>query len=317
MLLKKVCKFFKDKNKLGEIKGIKDITTFFKKLSEGIANNEPAPLIIAEYLHNNIASEKVRKRKSSAREFEDFLDIFMDGSVTDENTRKNISLPTSIKGAIASYLSSNRREKADIKFPSGYLITLKTSVPSNKEINMGSFAREALFQGYLSPKEYGGERKGGLGSKPQMEKIFQKIYNRGLWESFAFRFKLMVENIYVEDMIFAIKGGDYLKIYCIQGESIRKNLIGAVCKGPKTAITVINRYEGNSLRIERDKIINTGEKITLDFSGLEKTIVRKVLKDIEEIKTEVICSLIEGKSEGLQEFIQEKSRKLLNDMKAP
>ncbi|GAH06963.1 unnamed protein product, partial [marine sediment metagenome] len=176
-----------------------DIIRFFRNLSQGLRAEELISEIIANYLYENIAREEIRKRKVTARDFEDFLEIALGGRVMDKDSRKNV-MPPEMSGVdkdILSYISSNRREKMDVIFPKGYGISVKTSMPNNTEINMGSFAREALFKNFLSKAEYGAERKSGLGSKPQMLDKFQKIYNKKKWAEFCTRFKLMVENIYV------------------------------------------------------------------------------------------------------------------------
>ena len=317
MKIKTFCDVFKKRYKLPEIKNLDDILIYFKKLKESINRGDVSALIIVDYLYNNISSKRVRKRKSSATEFEDFLDYAFGGKVTDNETRKNISpnLLIDISQAIHNYISSNRREKMDILFPSGYGLSLKTSVPDNTEINLGSFAREALFEGFLTPQEYGGERKGGLGSKPQIELTLNKIKAKGQWSNFYKRFAIMVENIYVDDIIFVIKDDYKLQIYGISGATLRKIIIEAVEEGPKSAITVINRYEGNSIRVERDKIIQKGAKVEIDFSKIEHSNLKKIILHLEELEEGALIYLDKNDIRGCEKFLLNKTKEIINSMK--
>ncbi len=302
MNIRKFCDIYRKKRGLTHAGGLKDIIIFFRSLSEGLKAKEAVSEIIANYLYENIACEERRKRKATARDFEDFLEMALGGKVMDRESRKNV-LPPELSGVdrnIADYISSNRREKMDIVFPNGYGISVKTSMPDNSEINMGSFAREALFLNFLSVEEYGGERKSGLGSKPQILDKFLKIYHNKEWAEFCTRFELMVNSIYVDDLIYVIKGGSYLLVYCLEGSKLRNILIEAMNGGPHEAIKVINRYEGNSLRIDRERVMQMAEKIRIDFSQLANTRVKKFLEREEDRIEKALLSMVDGKIEDLE-----------------
>ncbi|MBM3206858.1 MAG: hypothetical protein FJZ43_04540 [Candidatus Staskawiczbacteria bacterium] len=307
---------FKNQNSLKNPDRLEDIKKFFEKLKEGIDKGEPCSLIIGEYLYKNIASDKVRKRKSSATEFEDFLGYSMSGKVMDNGSRKNIPITTivGVDPVVATYLSSNRREKMDIIFPSNYGVSLKTSVPDNAEINMGSFAREALFRGFLTPSEYGGERKGGLGSKPQIEEKFKQIKKKGLWKQFCKRFEFMINYVYVDDVIFVIKGGNYFEVYTVDGKILREVLVEAIKGGPSKAISVINRYEGNSIRVERDKIISKGNKIRIEFDTQHFVNLRKITGHIEKIEQTVLEDYGKKDLSNTEKVLYSQIKNLLQDL---
>ncbi len=316
MKIGKYCDLFKKKHGLSNATKLADIISFFEALEDGIRSKDILSIIIADYLFRNISSEEVRKRKVTARDFEDFLAMALGGKVMDNASRNNDIIEGIRSGttpSISRYISSNRREKMDVMFERGYGISVKTSVPNNEEINMGSFAREALFEGLL--EEYGSERKGGLGSRPQLEGLFSKIAGKNKWRQFASRFNLMVMNIYVDDLLFAIKGGRVLTIYFVPGKDMRKILINAVKGGPKKAVEVLNRYEGNSLRVERDKIISAGKKIELDFSDLENTKVRRVLNRLSKIEEMALDSMVKNDVKEFEKFLAKELGDLIQEMK--
>ncbi len=317
MKIVKYLALFRKQHGIDKPTNIKGIEEFFTKLKEGINNRDTLSLIIADYLAD-IASEIKRKRKVTAREVEDIIALALDGKIMDNESRKNEigNKGSLISPGIDKYIYSNRREKMDIFFDANFGVSLKTSMPGNMEINMGSFAREALFAGFLTKEEYGGERKGGLGSKPQIRAVFEKIKSKEKWGGFIERFGIMVKNIYEDDMILVIKGGQYLDIFFIPKESLQGVLIGAVNGGPETAVDVINRYEGNSIRVERDKISRVGRRIRLDFSVLKNSKIKKVLSRLEDIEEKTLDSLVSGNVREFEKFIPQAVQLLIADMKS-
>jgi len=267
---------------------LSNLILFFKKLSLKLKEEQPEAIIIGDYLYNNISSEKVRKRKVSARDFEDVLSLVFDGGdVLDNNKRKNISFdPVSKKKLlpeIQSYVSSNRREKMDVCFKEDFGISVKTSIPDNKEINMGSFAREALFFNFLKQEEYGSERKSGLGSKPQVLEKFKKIEEKGLWGSFSNRFIDMVNFIFVDDLVIVLKNNKSLDLYFIEEKKLKDAFNKRIKKGPKAIMELMNRYEGNSMRIDRLVLTRGIKPIVLDFSKIEKTSYKRISNGLENV----------------------------------
>ena len=277
-------KEFKEKHKINSPSSVKDIARFFSALKEELEKGYINAQIIADFLQKNIASEEKRTRKVTARDFEDFVAAVFGGKVMDNESRKN-EISVNLKGVeefVAAYVASNRREKMDVKF-SNFGVSVKTFVPENKEINMGSFAREALFHNFLTLEEYGGERKSGLGSRPQMLKVFNKIKDQGRWKDFCKRFEVMITGIFEDDMLNVVKGGSVMEIYVISGNDFQKLMMERIKKGPESAVSIINRYEGNSIRINRDPVFEHSERINLDFKLLENSKLKEIYKCLAEL----------------------------------
>jgi len=288
---------FNARNGITTPSDIEDIAKFFRKLKEKLEKGDMNAQIIANYLHHSIASEERRKRKVTARDFEDFVATVLNGKVMDNESRKN-EISVELKGIdefISRYASSNRREKMDIHFGK-FGISVKTFVPDNKEINMGSFAREALFHEFLTQKEYGAERKSGLGSKPQMLALFKKIQDSGKWDTFSKRYELMVNTIFVDDMLNVVKGGNYLDVYILSGKDFRKLMIDKFKKGPESAVSIINRYEGNSIRINREPVFAASELIKFDFTKIDDSKLREIYASFENMEKAVFENLNKKRS---------------------
>jgi hypothetical protein len=291
-----------------------DIIGVFEKIPAKYAQSDLLVQIITYYLYSLINNKDIRKRKVTARVFEDFIADLLDGKVTDKENRKNIVSPSlvGVDPVLVQYITSNRREKVDVLFGSTYGITVKTSVENNKEINMGSFAREALFKDILSKKEYGSERKGGLGSKPQILNTLNLIKSRGLYDKFSDRFKFMVENIYIDDFVFVMKGENFIDWYFLTADKLQDILISAVAKSPEGAIEVLNRYEGNSIRIDRTQLLANATKVGMDFSSIKQTKTYELLNKLDSFCDNTLENLLEKNAvavdrelEALQQFLKQ------------
>lgn len=234
-------------------------------------------LYIYNYLFNFISSDEVAKRKTSARVFEDLLAIIFNGKVADTEQRKNLSYEVSdyfmnVKDKIAS----NRREKADIIFGGGYSFSLKTLIAKNSEINMGSFEKKVLFDN-LKVDNYLSERKSsdgaGIGSKPQFLKLLKLIDTLSSYESFRVKFNKMAEFIYNDDLLLALKDDYKMELYFFNGSEIVE-IFKAKSATKEGFLDIVNRYEGNSIRIDRNALIEKcNKKILLDFSYLKNSVI--------------------------------------------
>lgn len=282
--------FFKSNPDLKRIPdSISDMLLVFERLFNKSIKNDFISLSIINYMHNNLTDETKAKRKVTARDIEDFIADFFNGIVTDEKPRQNLSTSSvigssSTKNFIDSYISSNYREKCDIEFKNLYKLSIKSFVIDNKEINCGSFAREALFKDII--EDYGGERKKGLGSKGQFLDLFEQIEKNNKWSDFVNRFTYMTENIFKDDLLIFIKGGSSVDIYLVDSKKFKATLISAVIAGPKSAVSVLNRYEGNSLRIERDIFLSPkiSSHIGLDFTKTNESILNKIDVKLQLLK---------------------------------
>lgn len=237
-------------------------------------------LYIYNYLYEFISSDDVAKRKTSARVFEDFLAILFNGVVADTQIRKNLSYEVddyfvNVKDRIAG----NRREKADVVLEDNYCFSVKTLIVKNTEINMGSFEKKVLFDS-LNVDGYLGERKSnngaGLGSKPQFLKLLELIEVLSSYEDFKNKFNKMVEFIYSDDLLLVIKNNKKMELYFFGGNEIVE-IFKKASKDKNSFLKLVNRYEGNSLRIDRGILMQKcNKKIMLDFNFLESTIIKKI-----------------------------------------
>lgn len=277
-----ISEFFRNKNLIkNELENVDDVFNFFKFLNDNC--KKYSTLYLFNYLYNFITSSEVAKRKTSARVFEDFLAIIFNGIVTDNEHRRN---DTDVIGDyfknVKDKISSNKREKADVYFKNNYAFSVKTLMPDNKEINMGSFEKTVLFDS-LNVEDYLFERKGtkksngvGLGSIPQLRKLFEVISQKSSYTSFQEKFEKMVEIIYSDDLIVAIKDDKQMQLYFFSGSEV-VNIFKNYSANSEMLLTLVNRYEGNSLRINRDTLLeNCTKKITLDFSSLNETIIKNI-----------------------------------------
>ena len=259
---------------------IDDIFNFFSYLEKN--QNKFNSLYILNYLRLYIVSDDVAKRKTSARVFEDLLAILFNGEVADGKKRKNIKhdVPEYFN-LVKDKIAGNKREKIDIVFNNEYGISLKTLMMSNKEINLGSFEKKVLFDG-LNVTKYLTERKTdeeiGLGSKPRLKKLLLKIKSNGDYNTFSDRFTKMFDFIFADDFILAIKDKTKLHLYFFTGEEFT-SLIASKVDDIDSLIEIVNRWEGNSIRIDREKLLEScTRKIILDLSILDATVIESVNK---------------------------------------
>ena len=266
-----------------------DMLLVLERLFNKSIENDFTSLSIINYMHNNLTDETKAKRKVTARDIEDYIADLFSGIVTDEETRQNsLTVPitdsSSTIDIVNSYISSNYREKCDIEFNNSYKLSIKSFITDNKEINCGSFAREALFKDIVN--NYGGERKNGLGSKGQLLDLFEQIESDGKWDDFTSRFNYMTNNIFKDDLLIFIKGGNNVDIYLVDSNKFKNALISAVSSGPKFAVSVLNRYEGNSIRIERDIFLSPeiSTHIGLNFNRTNENILNKIDVQLQTLR---------------------------------
>ncbi|CAD7288931.1 hypothetical protein LMG7974_01242 [Campylobacter majalis] len=74
------------------IKTAKNLDEIYKVLQNLSKKSDFNSLYILNYLYHFICSDEVAKRKSGAREFEDFLAVLFGAVVADNKKRKNISI---------------------------------------------------------------------------------------------------------------------------------------------------------------------------------------------------------------------------------
>jgi len=264
-----------------ETTSIDEIYKLFNFISnEG--NQKFHSLYILNYLYNFIVSDEVAKRKTSSRVFEDLLSILLNGELTDTQSRKNIKhdVPDYFKFA-KDKMASNKREKIDILFNHNYGVSVKTLMKNNPEINLGAFEKKVLFDGLdvlssLTERKSSTKDNMGLGSKAQLKKLFLYLQENNKYEEFRERLVKMFNFIFSDDMILAIKDSTKLELYLIKGSEFT-SLIEENSYEIDSLLTILNRWEGNSIRIDREKLMkSTKRKIVLDFSFLNTNIMKEI-----------------------------------------
>lgn len=237
-------------------------------------------LYILNYLRLYIVSDDVAKRKTSSRVFEDLLAILFNGEIADGKKRKNIStdVPDYFNFS-KDKIAGNKREKIDLLFEDDYGISLKTLMMSNKEINLGSFEKKVLFDG-LNVTQYLTERKTdediGLGSTPRLKGLLNRIKDEGNYDTFSERFTNMFNYIFADDFLLAIKDKTILHLYFYTGEEFTSFVTSRV-NNIDSLMEVVNRWEGNSIRIDRALLLESCTRvISLDLELLDETVIKSV-----------------------------------------
>jgi hypothetical protein len=296
-------------------KNIDDVHALFEFISN-IGEKKFHSLYILNYLYNFVVSDEVAKRKTSARVFEDLLSILLSGVITDTKSRKNIKSDVpDYFGFTKDRIAGNKREKIDLLFNNLYGISVKTLMQKNREINLGSFEKKVLFDGfevldYLTERKASKKSGLGLGSKAQLKKMFEHLKDRGRYGEFRERLVKMFNFIFADDMILAIKDRSKLELYFIKGKDFTK-LIEDNSYKIDDLLTILNRWEGNSIRIDRSKLIeSTKRKIVLDFSILDKTII----KNINDFDTLLHINYVKYFQEENRVDIKEESIKSLENL---
>jgi len=287
-VLKLVCNtFFKKRGLRRSPVCIEDINKAFEALRDGIIKGDLDATVIANYIFQNITHEKIRKRRVTAVDFEEFLTVFFEGERVQKENRGKYLEEISRSEDFWRRVSRNRLEKLDVRLGT-VLLSVKTLIPENLELNAGSFSAEALFSGFIDPVP---NERTDLGSKSALREKFNKIAREGKWPNFLKQFETMVENIFLTDWIFAIKGGRYLDIYTLEGKEFRKLLIDFMSKGPDAATGLLNRFEAHALRTELGPILSKSHHVKINLIGKSTNILVKIDSLIAEIRLMVIGSI--------------------------
>ena len=258
---------------------------------------------LLNYLYQNISTKDIAKRKTTARDLEDYLSILFNGKITDETKRENkdFKIDNIENDFITNFTVLNKREKADIVFTDSFAMSVKTLMPDNYEINLGSFEKTALFY-ELDVYDFLGERKGkngelnneivkiGLGSKSLLKNLLLLIKEKGKYEIFKIRFLKMLKEIFADDMLIAIKNDVVMDLYFIKSNdfySLFENNIDNI----ENFMSIVNRWEGNSIRVNREEFLNIGILVKLDFSFIKDSILQ-YFSEFETKTTNILIKYI-------------------------
>lgn len=268
-------------------KNIDEIITCFSILNEDIKKGEPEATIMGDFIFKTITDKRI-STKVSANNFEMLLAEFFDGRKVEKEDRKNIKIAVKISTIedINRRVTRNLLEKLDVQI--GKInISAKTLIPKNKELNIGSFSAEALFNGFINkiPNE-----RDTLGSKPLLKKVFIQIQNEGKWEEFKKRFLDMIKNIYTTDLFIAIKNDKILDLYIINKSDFQKYFCGLVNSSIDNIISFINRFEAHALRTEREPLLKIAKHISINLEGKSTARLHNLQSQVDEIYSLTINS---------------------------
>jgi hypothetical protein len=280
---------------------LEELIESFRELKTSKEDFNSAYLL--NYLYQNISSFEVAKRKTTARDFEDYLSILFNGYLTDETKRENkdVAVDTIENSFITNFTASNKREKPDIVFDNGFKISVKTLMFNNREINLGSFERTALFY-ELDVYDFLNERKGkerlinskvvkvGLGSTVLLKNLLYLLEEKGHYQKFKDRFLAMAKEIFADDMLIAIKNDLKMDLYFIKANDFY-NLFANSIDDIEKFMVIVNRWEGNSIRVDREEFLKVATLIQLDFSFLQNSIL-KYFNEFEEKMTQLLVTYI-------------------------
>jgi len=284
-----------------EYKSIEEIISSIKNIVDTKENFNSAYLL--NYLYQNISAKDIAKRRTTARDLEDYLSILFNGKITDETKRENkyIKINTIENDFITNFIVSNKREKADIVFINNFTMSVKTLMPDNYEINLGSFEKTALFY-ELDVYDFLGERKGkngklhneivkiGLGSKTLLKNLLLLLEEKGKYNIFKIRFLKMIKEIFTTDLLVAIKNDIIMELYFIKSNDFY-NLFEENIKSIDTFMSLVNRWEGNSIRVNREEFLKIATLVKLDFTFIKDSILKYFL-EFETKTTNILIKYI-------------------------
>lgn len=265
-----------------DVKNIDDAFNIIKTIKDNGIKGDFLSLIILNYIKTYIAPIKV----NDLMEFEKFLAILYQGITED-------ILPLKIleNNEIDNYINKNNNKKTDILI-NNYRLSIKSLLFNNKELNIGSFSREALFKDIFNGNI--AERKGvdgehSVGSKQKIFNLFQTIHNDNKWEELNKRFKYMVDNIYNEDFILLIRNVNDIEIYFLENKYFKESLCNSI-KDINNSVSIINRIEGNSMRVHRGLITENlnARKIKIDFNEFNFSIIEELNNEIDRYSIELL-----------------------------
>lgn len=284
-----------------EYKNIEEIVSTTNMIVDTKENFNSAYLL--NYLYQNISSKDIAKRKTTARDLEDYLSILFNGKITDETKRENkdFKIDNIENDFITNFTVSNKREKADIVFTHNFAMSVKTLMPDNYEINLGSFEKTALFY-ELDVYDFLGERKGkngelnneivkiGLGSRVLLKNLLLLIKEKGKYEIFKIRFLKMLKEIFADDMLIAIKNDVVMDLYFIKSNDFYK-LFENNIDNIENFMSIVNRWEGNSIRVNREEFLKIGTLVKLDFDFIKDSILQ-YFSEFETKTTNILIKYI-------------------------
>lgn len=302
---------------------VRDLNTLYRGIDKLIglsrSGDKLAQTIITD-LYLSIHHESIYKENITGKRIEDKFSELFALSTGDEMRRENPLISALMleedqalfETEVLNLVSSNYREKGDLFFVntrinSLYKVSIKSLVPTNKEINFGAFEFLSTIKGIpelsqlLTIQERkrtiqvttpSGELLGniGLGSASQLRAVWNFINSTGTMEQYLNRFRLLLTAVYKDDFIIYIKDPNNFKVYLLENDKF----IAIVLE--KIAMGFVNmRVEGNAIRITDLERFKRESRFKFEYS------FDSILPDKLEIFS-ILNSLQEEKADRLRRF---------------
>lgn len=309
-------------------KNIDEMYSFLKATKESIESNEFEGALLGNILFSFVSSIEVRDRNVTSRIFEDIFAGLFNEKCTDKSQRSNPSVNQDILNLdtlcenedwlISTDLSGNKREKSDLEL-GDYSISLKTlkgkvydindtiiDTNFNSELNVGSLSYRALLKGILLDEQLETlkDRKGGLGSKPQMLKfVLNPINENNTLEMFKSRLSLFLNYVYDDDVYIVLKSHYRIIFHLIPRGTFISSLLTMLDEDYEKFAEIFYRWENNNLRLNWVKMINAIEKFELPYHSISINLQNSLSNsDLNEFYSR-LNSLI---NESIDKFMSQK-----------
>jgi len=256
---------------------------------------------------------------SSAKILEKRLTAVCDGRLCDQIRKSNVDVRLLLSNESLQKLadiniqsiSSNYREKGDVIFfdsqrDSSYKISVKSLLTSNKEINFGSFQYDTLVQN-LAPADIVNikERKGidkvidgkiykvGKGSRALLKGLYLLLEDEGTLDAFIERFMIIFKAVFQNDIFIYIKDYDYLEFYLLTKEDFERCVKDSLCEHINDDNNVINRWEGNGIRMDRTIILKyCSKRFKIAFDELfDTSAITGKLAELQASKSKILLNI--------------------------
>lgn len=287
--------FLEDSGYVRPITDKATVDSIFSDLADKISEGSLNETMIGFHIYNNLTRTSVRKRKRAAYSFEEIICELLGGIRVEDlpeghRARRSSSFSDS---EIKRRVERNILEKGDVLVDDQYF-TVKTLVPTNLEINAGSFSSEALFKDFLSPIP---QERQELGSKPLLDNKFQRISDDGRWAEFTARFKQMADEIYHCHWVVGIKDDRRLVVYTMGSSDFRSLLKSYFDDDWEQPTEFVNRFEAHALRISANPFFSNGNRLDVNLFGPRTRVIERIDKCSVSIKSTLLSALRDDLSE--------------------
>jgi len=252
---------------------IKELKTIFEKSKQGsdihkiLVNDLLLSFHHPDNMKNNESGKQIEKKFSSlfgAKRMDD------EENSTSQFNKFEIEKILFDKNAIQK-LKSNCYGKTDLIFDDFSGLSMKCGIPTNKEINFGSFeflnvVADKKFDKYKDLKE----RKRqvningypcGLGSQKQLQNTITALKEDQMFEEFFYRFKILFSIVFKDDIFFYHKNSDSFDMWILPNEKFKDIIFNDVSNGFNGM-----RWEGNSIRSRSiEKMRENSDRIHFAF----------------------------------------------------